>query len=114
MKKIFFAILILSLVCFVAYKFFNQKEFIRSEKSSDGNYIVEIYKEKSFFATPGDGGISGSMGYIKLLDKNGKEIGNTSNCDVSYGDIEIRWDLPNNYLFYSRGSAINLKTGRCD
>jgi hypothetical protein len=29
---------------------------------------------------PGDGGFSNRDAYIELFDKNGKEIGNTSNC----------------------------------
>lgn len=115
MKKLFVTILILCLVCFCLYKFFTQKEFIRSEKSIDGKYIVEIYKEKRFFAAPGDGGISGSSGYIKLLDKKGEEIGDTSDCPpFSLSDIELDLGVINNVFFYSRGEGINLKTGRCD
>lgn len=86
-----------------------------AEQSPDGNYTVEIYRKKRFFAAPGDGGISGSLGYIRLLDKDGNEIGNSFNCPpFSLIDLELDLGTINNTFFYSRGKGINLKTGRCD
>ncbi|UQB68099.1 DUF5412 domain-containing protein [Epilithonimonas zeae] len=116
MKKILIAIFIFSLVCFGIYSFFSQKEFLHSRKSPDGKYIVEIYKEKSFFAAPGDGGISGSLGYIKLLDENGDKIGDTSDCPPFFlSDIELDWEIgKNKYISYTKGEGINLKTGKCN
>ncbi|MDR2205212.1 MAG: hypothetical protein LBE36_03520 [Flavobacteriaceae bacterium] len=116
MKKALYFIGIVLVIFFLGYKFFNQKEFIRSVKISDAKYIVEFYKEKRFFASSGDGGISGTLGYIRLLDKKGSEIGDTSDCPPFFlGDIDLLdFKIRDNHFYYSRGSAINLKTGRCD
>lgn len=55
------------------------------------------------------------MAKIVLKDKNNKKIGvmdGASKCKAMYRDLEIRWDIENNFAFYSRGNAFNLKTGK--
>lgn len=114
MKKAIYILITLVLILLIGYKFLNQKEFIRSERSPDGKYIVEIYKEKRFFSVPGDGGISGSLGYIRLLDNKGNKIGDTSNCpSFSLADIELDFNIVNNNFFYAKGESINIEKGKC-
>lgn len=85
-----------------------------SKNSPDGKYIVEVYTYKRFFASPEDGGRNSRNTYVRLLDKKGDKMGDTSGCDVFYGDLELDFVITDNILFYSRGNGINLATGHCN
>ncbi|MBP0611902.1 hypothetical protein J8J42_02440, partial [Chryseobacterium sp. cx-311] len=63
----------------------------------------------------GDGGMGTRSGFIKLLDKDGNEIGNTSNCPTFFlRDIELDLGIIDNTFFFTRSGGINLKTGKCE
>lgn len=115
MKRVIYLLVILSALVFIGYICLNQKEFLRSQKTNNGSYTVEIYAYKRFFAAPGDGGMGSRSGFIKLLDKDGNEIGNTSNCPSFFlRDIELDLGIIDNTFFFTRSGGINLKTGKCE
>ncbi len=115
MKKLIYFLIALSVLVFMGYKLFNQKEFVRSDVSPHGLFRADLYIEKPFFALPGGGGITSKKIYIEVFDKNDNLIGETNNkCSVFLSDVEIRWDLKRNVLRFAPARTISLINGRCD
>ena len=90
------------------YKLAHIREFGYSNKSPGGKFSVEIYSTNNFFksifnalliAAPGDGGSGRTRAYALVLNKDGKEIGNTGNADFLYNEIEIVWDVSDNKVY---------------
>jgi|SRR5690606_5037788 len=110
MKKGIYLLLTFSVLIFIAYVFLNQKEFMYSETSPDGNYEVKVYTTKRIFAATGDGGMSSRTAFVVLLDKVGNEIGNSGDDPSSYREIEIDWEIgKNRYVSYGKGHGIDFK-----
>lgn len=103
----------------VGIYFYFAQQNITKYNSPDGNYILIVKKDKSFFKNtmPGDGGIGNIPVIVILKDSHGKIVGKSSSnpdCSIFDSSIEIEWDLVNNQVWYGRGKTINLKTGKVE
>ena len=81
------------------------KKLVQRHCAPNEEYCLEIYKEKIFWAMPGQG--SDHMATIHLLDGHGRMINSvTGNSlpdeSILLRDIEIRWDLEDNKIWYGR------------
>ncbi|WP_378174079.1 hypothetical protein [Aquimarina sp. SS2-1] len=115
MKKAIYIILAIILPAGIGIYFYDASKVLETHKSPDGDYVIIVKRENSFFTTtmPGDGGTNIPVEVI-LKNTNGKVIGTSSsnkNCGVLWFSIEINWDLENHEVWYGRGKTINLKTG---
>jgi hypothetical protein len=114
MKKKVIIFIIFVLVGIILYRIFLAPEFMFTEYSPDNQYRIDVYTQKRFFTMPGDGGINSRMAIVKLKNKWGLTIGeSTDECSVLYGDIEIEWDYSSKEVWFAKARTINLKTGEC-
>lgn len=102
------------LMVYLLYFLFIADSFMYAEVSPDGNYKIEIYTERSFFAMPGGGGLSSRPTKVVLKNKWGWTIGQSNDdCMVFYDDINIDWDIDNQQVFFAIGASLDLNTGEC-
>jgi hypothetical protein len=95
------------------FYFFVADQFMYSCSSVNGNYKVNVYTEQNFISMPGDGGLYSRTANIVLKNKWGFIIGSSGeNCKAFYGDVKIEWDYSDNKVYFARGAAINLITGK--
>lgn len=81
--------------------------------SPDGNYTLEVYRQKTFFAMPGQS--SDAMASIIVKNRQGEILGEITNeCGIMYQDIEVNWDLPAHWVSYGMAHGFNLNTGLCE
>ncbi|WP_108869362.1 hypothetical protein [Aquimarina aquimarini] len=83
---------------------------MRTEWSPDKKYQLELYQEQMPFAMPGQG--SDHMATIILKNKRGEVlnyISSNSKENTMYRNIEIRWDLDNNTVWYGKARAFDLE-----
>lgn len=98
---------------FIFWVFFSD-EYMYSEMSPDGNYELEVYTERQYFAMPGGGGLYSRPTKIVLKNKWGWTIGeSTDDCGAFYGDIEIAWDMEHQEVSFAKAASIDLNTGKC-
>jgi len=116
-KKIFLSIILFGIISTVCLYKASLK--IATYQSPNKNYelIVQRRLINTFLMTmPGNGGSSSPVEVV-LINAKGKVIGrSTSNsrCGVLKYDIEIKWDVKNHEVSYSKARTINLKTGKVE
>ena len=94
-------------VYFIAFK----PKHLYSSYSPDNKYELKVYEKPKFFSMPGDGSTKCA---IVELHKGFWRIDNCEDCPTFTNEIEIRWEMDDDLVFFSRGHGINLKTGNCE
>lgn len=98
--------------------FYNSLLYIETYHSPDGNYELIVKREGLGLFTstmPGDGGAGSSSVVVILKSADGKVIGTSNNIpngNTIMDSISVEWDIENDWVWYGRGKAINLKTGK--
>jgi len=117
MKKRIYIVVVLLITVFAGKYFYKKSMILETYQSPDGKYKLIIESDRSiFFSTmPGNGGRGSHLVKVILKNANGKVIG-TSNerCSVFLDSVYVDWDYENNWVRYSKGRAIDLKTGEAD
>ena len=80
--------------------------------SEHNEYCLEIFREKMYFAMPGQG--SDHMATIILKDQTGRildKITSKSNPDrsIMLRDVEVRWKLEENQIWYGKARYFEVK-----
>ncbi len=108
-RKQIFVLLILVVIGF-GYTIYEKMKFISSHKSPNNKYELIIKRTElisNFIPTmPGQGGI-GDKFVIAILRYNGREI-NRSQETFLYQSLEIKWDLKQNKVHYTRLNYFTL------
>jgi len=116
-KIIYILATILVLIALTGRYFYNDAMILATYQSPDGKYELVIKNNRSiFFSTmPGDGGRGSLSVKVILIDADGKVIGTSNDrCSLFFDSIYVDWDYENNWVWYGKGKAIDLKTGEAD
>lgn len=96
--------------------FYKQAKHLTTYHSPCGKYEL-IVNRASFInlgTMPGDGGAGSRIVEVILKSADGKTIGATKRntvCETILDSILVQWDYENNWVWYGKGKAIDLKTG---
>ncbi len=104
------SITLLALLLIVGKRTYKKMRFVSSYKSPNKKYELVIKRAElisNFIpAMPGQGGL-GAKSIIVILKCKGKEI-NRSQESLLYQDLEIKWNLKQNKVYYSRPHYFDL------
>ncbi len=119
-KSIYIGLFTITLIGFIAAKYlYDSQVYLAKYQSPDGNYELIIKSDRSIFAStmPGNGGLGSCPVKVILKGANGKVIGNSNSnkdCGTIMDSIDVRWDLENDEVWYSKARTIDLKTGKVE
>lgn len=119
MKNVVYSIVFIAVIAVISSYLYDSIMHLKTFQSPNGEFELVIKRKESLFTAkmPGDGGIDSICVEVILKDAKGNVIGTSDsnpNCEIFMGSIDVEWEIENNTVWYGRGKAINLKTGKTD
>lgn len=106
-RSIRYILVVIVLMCYGVYFLFFKPTYLRKYVSPDQAYELWVYQKPKLFSAPGDG--STYCALLKLVDQSGKELNQAEeDCPVLTNDIEVRWEMEKQYVWYTRGGYLSF------
>jgi hypothetical protein len=86
-------------------------DHVQTYHSPDGEYRLEVYARKKWVSMPGDG--STKCAKVELYKGFWRVWNDCPRCPAFTTDIDVRWDLEANKVWYAPARTLDLETGEC-